>query len=129
MSILTAAAVEAAKVSFALAGQLDHPKFRHAELSLAAKLAQTTVALVGALDRHAGKGAVQTVRIERVEVQAGAQAVVGLLARGVPGQEVGADNGYERRPLAQAGPADAHLATVRRALPADGPAVPRTVDG
>ena len=49
------------------------------------------MALVGALDRHEGKGAVQTVRIERVEVQAGAQAVVGLLGRGVPDQEVGAD--------------------------------------
>src|SRR3954465_12317734 len=59
LSILAAAAVEAAKVSFALAGQLDHPKLRHAELAVAAKLAQTTVALVGALDRHAGKGAVQ----------------------------------------------------------------------
>jgi hypothetical protein len=55
-----------------------------------ANAARTCIELVGAIDRHRGKHRQQTVRVERVTVQAGAQAVVGVVQTGGAG---GAPNG------------------------------------
>jgi hypothetical protein len=49
---------------------------RRENLSQANKLSRTYAALIDALNRHRGKGQ-QTVRVEHVTVQAGAQAIVG----------------------------------------------------
>ncbi len=56
----------------------------------AANAARTCIELVGAIDRHRGKHRQQTVRVERVTVQAGGQAVVGVVQTGGAG---GAPNG------------------------------------
>lgn len=55
-----------------------------------ANAARTCIELVGAIDRHRGKHRQQTVRVERVTVHAGAQAVVGVVQTGGAG---GAPNG------------------------------------
>ena len=55
-----------------------------------ANAARTCIELVGAIDRHRGKHRQQKVRVERVTVQAGAQAVVGVVQTGGAG---GASNG------------------------------------
>ena len=49
-------------------------------LNLAVKLARTSATLVGALDKHRGKGQ-QKMRVEHVHVHDGAQAVVGNIER------------------------------------------------
>lgn len=55
-----------------------------------ANAARACIELVGAIDRHRGKYRQQTVRVERVTVQAGGQAVVGVVQTGGAG---GAPNG------------------------------------
>ena len=65
----------------------------------AANAARTCIELVGAIDRHRGKHRQQTVRVERVVVQGGAQAVVGVVqtggAGGAPLGMEGQAYGYE----------------------------------
>ncbi|MFL5334945.1 MAG: hypothetical protein ACJ8H8_17570 [Geminicoccaceae bacterium] len=54
------------------------------QVNAAGKLSRTYATLLEALDRHRGKGQPQAVRVERVTVEAGRQAIVGAVA-----QEVG----------------------------------------
>src|SRR3954451_15899987 len=68
---------------------------RQAQLGAAGKLSRTYATLLEALDRHCGQGR-QVIRIERVNVEAGAQAIVGVAQGG------GAHNKSEDRPHAQA---------------------------
>ena len=56
------------------------PAERREYLNLAIKLARTSVALVGALDKHRGKGQ-QNVRVGPVHVNDSAQAVIGNVER------------------------------------------------
>jgi hypothetical protein len=55
---------------------------RQANLGQANRLCRTYAALVEALGRHRGKGQPQVVRVERVTVEAGGQAIVGAVGRG-----------------------------------------------
>src|SRR3954451_4630144 len=55
---------------------------RQAQLGAAGKLSRTYAALLEALDRHRGKGQPQVVRVERVTVEAGGQAIVGAVTQG-----------------------------------------------
>src|SRR4051794_19174317 len=64
-----------------------------AQVNAAGKLSQTYATLLEALDRHRGQGR-QVIRIERVNVEAGAQAIVGVAQGG------GAHNKSEDRPHA-----------------------------
>ena len=57
------------------------PDGRAMNLAHAGKLSRTYCALTEALNRHRGKGQ-QTVRVEHVTVQAGAQAIVGNVSAG-----------------------------------------------
>src|SRR3954447_17753135 len=52
------------------------------QVNAAGKLSRTYAALVEALDRHRGKGQPQAVRVERVTVEAGGQAIVGAVSQG-----------------------------------------------
>src|SRR5215212_5903840 len=70
---------------------------REVALKYGAKLTRTYAALVETLDRHRGKGQPQVVRVERVTVEAGGQAIVGAVTQGG-----GAHNESEDRPHAQA---------------------------
>jgi hypothetical protein len=54
---------------------------REVHLSQAGRLSRAFAALVEALDRHRGKGH-QVIRIERVDIASGAQAVVGMVRQG-----------------------------------------------
>jgi hypothetical protein len=54
---------------------------RQANLCQANKLVRSYAALVEALDKHRGKGQPQVVRVERVTVEAGGQAIVGAVSR------------------------------------------------
>jgi hypothetical protein len=74
---------------------------RQANLNAAARLSRTYAALLEGLDRHRGKGQPQVVRVERVTVEAGGQAIVGSVAH--PGPGGGRHDGSEDRPRAQAG--------------------------
>src|SRR3954454_25414313 len=71
---------------------------RQANLGAAGKLSRTYAALLEALDRHRGKGEPQVVRVERVTVEAGGQAIVASVTQGGGG----APNKSEGRPHAQA---------------------------
>ena len=51
---------------------------RHENLNQANRLSRTWTALLGALDKHRGKGQ-QKVTVEHVYVHAGGQAVVGMV--------------------------------------------------
>src|SRR5215213_8248100 len=53
-----------------------------AQVNAAGKLSRTYATLLEALDRHRGKGQPQVVRVERVTVEAGAQAIVGVAQGG-----------------------------------------------
>lgn len=53
---------------------------RQMALSYGNKLVRSYALLVEALDRHRGKGQPQVVRVERVTVEAGGQAIVGAVA-------------------------------------------------
>jgi hypothetical protein len=64
---------------------------RQANLGQANKLVRSYAVLLEALDRHRGKGQPQVVRVERVTVNAGGQAVVGTVARGRGGSGAGSD--------------------------------------
>jgi hypothetical protein len=52
------------------------------QVSLGSKLVRSYTLLMEALDRHRGKGQPQVVRVERVTVEAGGQAIVGAVAQG-----------------------------------------------
>ena len=51
------------------------------------KLSRTYAALLETLDRHRGKGQPQVVRVERVTVEAGGQAIVGAVTQGGGGTQ------------------------------------------
>ena len=70
---------------------------REMGLKYGAKLSRTYAALLETLDRHRGKGQPQVVRVERVTVEAGGQAIVGAVTQGG-----GAHNKSEDRPHALA---------------------------
>ena len=72
---------------------------RQANLGQANKLVRSYAVLLEALDRHRGKGQPQVVRVERVTVNAGGQAVVGVVAQ--PGGG-GSGAGSDERPHAKA---------------------------
>jgi hypothetical protein len=55
------------------------------------KLVRSYAVLLEALDRHRGKGRPQVVRVERVTVDAGGQAIVGAVAQGGGGSGAGSD--------------------------------------
>ena len=55
---------------------------RQQNLEFANKLVRSYAALLDALDRHRGKGQAQVVRVERVTVEAGGQAIVGAVSQG-----------------------------------------------
>lgn len=80
---------------------------RDMALKHGAKLARTYATLVEALDRHRGKGQPQVVRVERVTVEAGGQAIVGIAQGG------GGSSGSEDRAHAQAALADAREPALR----------------
>jgi hypothetical protein len=65
---------------------------RQANLGQANKLVRSYAALLEVLDRHRGKGQPQVVRVERVTVEAGGQAIVGAVTRGEGGVEQEATN-------------------------------------
>jgi hypothetical protein len=67
-------------------------------LNHATKLVRAFAALSEALDRHRGKGQPQVVRVERVTVEAGGQAIVGTVGQGGGG---GGHDGSEERPYAK----------------------------
>ena len=71
---------------------------RGQNLGHANRLVRSYAALLEALDKHRGKGQPQVVRVERVTVEAGGQAIVGTVAQGGGGS--GAGNG--RQPHAPA---------------------------
>jgi hypothetical protein len=62
---------------------------RQANLGQAGKLTRSYAVLLEALDRHRGKGQPQVVRVERVTVEAGGQAVVGAVTQGGGGDGAG----------------------------------------
>jgi hypothetical protein len=127
LETLARATADAVKISFMTARQLDDPKHRHPELSVAAKLAHTMATLVQAYDRHTGRAATQVVRIERVTVASGGQAIGGIAGQGGAQREGGGDVRDQQRALAQA--ADAPLAPLQGEVSADRVAVPGTCDG
>jgi hypothetical protein len=55
---------------------------RQAALGQASRLVRSYTTLLEALDRHRGKGQPQVVRVERVTVEAGGQAIVGAVSQG-----------------------------------------------
>ncbi len=55
---------------------------RRQNLEFANKLVRSYAALLEALDRHRGKGQPQVVRVERVTIEAGGQAIVGAVNQG-----------------------------------------------
>jgi hypothetical protein len=71
---------------------------RQANLNAANKLSRTYAALLEGLDRHRGKGQPQVVRVERVTVEAGGQAIVGAVSQTGGGGAAGTED----RPHAQA---------------------------
>ena len=64
---------------------------RQAALGQASKLVRSYTMLLEALDRHRGKGQPQVVRVERVTVEAGGQAIVGAVSQGGGGSASGND--------------------------------------
>ena len=64
---------------------------RQANLGQAGKLTRSYAVLLEALDRHRGKGQPQVVRVERVTVEAGGQAIVGAVGQGGGGSGPGSD--------------------------------------
>jgi hypothetical protein len=55
---------------------------RQAALGQANRLVRSYTTLLETLDRHRGKGQPQVVRVERVTVEAGGQAIVGAVSQG-----------------------------------------------
>src|SRR4051812_49677027 len=62
---------------------------RQANLGQAGRLVRTYAALLEALDKRRGRGQPQVVRVERVTVEAGGQAVVGVVGQGKGGGDGG----------------------------------------
>jgi hypothetical protein len=60
------------------------PQIRAQEVGLATRLAGTAAQLMHAVARRQGISSVQTVRVERVVVEEGGQAIVGAIGRGRP---------------------------------------------
>jgi hypothetical protein len=75
---------------------------REAGLKYGAKLSRVYAALVETLDRHRGKGQPQVVRVERVTVEAGGQAIVGAVTQGGGGQHKSEDRPHAQATLAHA---------------------------
>jgi hypothetical protein len=77
---------------------------RQANLGQAGRLSRTYATLLEALDKRRGKGQPQVVRVERVNVEAGGQAIVGAVSH--PGRGGGGDgreiDGRARAPAALA---------------------------
>jgi hypothetical protein len=73
----------------AMAGQTFEG--RQANLGQAGKLTRSYAVLLEALGRHRGKGQPQVVRVERVTVEAGGQAIVGAVSQGGGGSGAGSD--------------------------------------
>jgi hypothetical protein len=61
------------------------PALKAMHLNQAAKLHRSFLAAFDALDRHRGRGR-QVMRVEHVHINAGAQAVVGIVGEGVGGK-------------------------------------------
>jgi len=77
---------------------------RRMNLDMANRLSRTYATLLEALDKRRGKGQPQVVRVERVNVEAGGQAIVGAVShpgRGGGGDATGTD-GRARAPAALA---------------------------
>ena len=74
---------------------------RRQNLEFATKLVRSYAALLEALDRHRGKGQPQVVRVERVTVEAGGQAIVGAVRQG-GGDERGSAERSHAKQLAHA---------------------------
>src|SRR4051812_33568861 len=64
---------------------------RRENLNQANRLVRSYAALLETLDRHRGKGQPQVVRVERVTVEAGGQAIVGAVTQGGGVQEKSED--------------------------------------
>jgi hypothetical protein len=75
---------------------------RQAALSQGTKLVRSYAALLEALDKHRGKGQPQVVRVERVTVEAGGQAIVGAVSQGGGGNDSGNDEQPHAKQLAHA---------------------------
>jgi hypothetical protein len=60
------------------------PQVRAQEIGLATRLAGTAAQLMHAVARRQGISSTQLVRVEKVTVEAGAQAVVGVVGRSEP---------------------------------------------
>lgn len=89
---------DAAMECFRRGAMREQPgEFRDQNLTQANKLVRSYAALLEALDRHRGKGQPQVVRVERVTVEAGGQAIVGNVAQGG-----GDERGSDERPHAPA---------------------------
>jgi hypothetical protein len=73
---------EAAGKALLVADRVPQPQVRLGELNAAAKLANAAAGLAHALARLRGQGTTQVVRVEKVVVEPGAQAVVGAVAQG-----------------------------------------------
>jgi hypothetical protein len=73
----------------------------------AANLSRAFTEVLDALDRKRGKGRAQVIRIERVQVQAGGQAIVGAVTSNLPPGEVG---GHAENPEGQPHASPAGLA-------------------
>ena len=71
---------------------------RQANLGQANKLARSYAVLLEALDRHRGKGRPQVVRVERVTVNAGGQAIVGAVAHQGGGGSGAGNDGQPHAP-------------------------------
>jgi hypothetical protein len=77
---------DAAMECFSAGAMREQPgEYRDQNLTQANRLVRSYAALVEALDRRRGKGQPQVVRVERVTVEAGGQAIVGAVARGEGG--------------------------------------------
>lgn len=89
----------------------------------AANSSRAFTELLAALDRKRGKGSKQVVRVERVTVQSGGQAVVGVVAPSIPGEGAGNASKIEEQPrtpparLAHDTPIGAVLPPLRGANP------------
>jgi hypothetical protein len=68
----------------AMAGGVP-PELRELNLASATRLTRSYAGLLEALDRHRGNGRPQVVRVERVTVESGAQAIVGPVSHPGPG--------------------------------------------
>jgi hypothetical protein len=73
-------------------------EYRDTNLTQANKLVRSYAILLEAFDRRRGKGRPQVVRVERVTIEAGGQAIVGAVAQGGGGRGAGSDG----RPHAKA---------------------------